>query len=452
MKHLKLLFAVLFMLVIVPVRAQQFTVTTLVPQGDDRDAVLSGFTDDNGKTCLLIKVQTTDKTLGFETTPKGGVIEVQTPVRKHPNETWVYIKPNCKYFRIMHPRYGLPQGEGLTNGFLPLPANANTEGMVYKCVVTIPQTTVEAGTDRAPEVIVTANPNKSWLSVDNELTVATPRVVNLKPGVHQFELNAPNYRTLKVSVDANTLTTDTTLHYELTKMYGNLHLTAQDCNPMFHVIGIRDVAFHLANKQKRSFDDKLFPGHYLVFGTGWRRQMQMHFVNINDADSLTYNFKLKHLPLHVFAFGTMSKPSGLDDKAYGAMVGFVRRRGLYFSMQQTQNFKANGDPVSFEEMKLLCENPYLNSAHCYYRAVSGGVVLRLWSPVHIYAGLGRAERQFTWDGKDGLRHMVPNYRDHKKGMLKECGLMVNLWKIGLMGGISEYDGVKNAQLGVGIYW
>lgn len=404
---------------------------------------------------MLIKVQSADITLGFDTSPSDGIIDVQIPNSKHPDETWVFISPVSKYFRIMHPRYGMPQGEHLTNGFLVIPINKNSysesaPGMVYRCVVSVEKTKADKEGE-APVVIVTTNPNKSRISVDNRDVYITPRVLDLKPGMHELSFNAKDYRTLKVNVDASTFTSDTTLHYELIRQHGTLHLQAEDRNPVFSVIGFHDAVFELANHQSHSSDIDVYPSKYLLFATAWHHRMQIRMVKVNDGDSLFFDFNMKHLPLHIFAIPTVSKPSGLDDMAYGAMVGFVRRRGLYFSMQSTKDLGANGEAVSFDDMRYLAENPYVNSSHCYYRAISGGMLLRLWSPVHFYAGMGIGERQFTWDGRDGKRHIVERY-DHKKGCLKECGVIVNIWKIALMGGVMKYDGVKNAQLGVGVYW
>lgn len=442
----------------------QFAVSQLDVQTYDKDAIYSNVRDDRGRACMLIKVKTSDKTFGFDTSPSHGVIEVQTPDQKHPDETWVFIKSNTKYFRILHPRYGLPrQGEGMSNGFLVVPINQGDKpsnldgiGMVYRCVVSFDNNTVEdknvVEAKKTPHVVVTTNPNKSWLTVDDKERVTTPRVLDLNPGIHEFIFNAKDCRTLSVSFDASTISADTTFHYDLTKLHGTVQIEAEEGNPMFSFLGIREMGLRQTNSHKRCFTFKPYPDKYLVFATAWRHRMQMRVAKVKDGDSLNYSFRLKPIPLHFFAIPTISKPSGLNDLAYGGMIGFVRRRGLYFSMQSTKNYKSNGEKILYSDMKYLAENPYLNSSHCYFRSVSGGVIFRLWSPVHVYAGWGIGEREFTWDGRDGKRHCVDNYYDHIKGSLKEYGILVNIWKIGLVGGVMEYEGTKNAQLGIGIYW
>lgn len=437
---LKRLLSLFVAFVVFASASAQFTVCRCESDPLDRDSFNPEVKDEDGKSCMLVKVHTKDVAFRYDVSP-GSVVAVESPNERHPEETWVYVSSNSKYFRAIHPRFGIPENlsDETLNGFSSF-KDLGAPGLVwhYEMLLNRAQSDLKTG------VVITTNANKALMTIDMTENYITPHMVSLTPGQHDIWFATKGYRSLHVSFDADSLTSDTTLVFNMVKMHGTVSLGSNAPS--------RCTALSTGERMCKKIGDRteLFPSDYWLIASAWKYQTQVRRLRISDGDSMTINFNLKYLPLHYFALPLVTKPSGIDDMAYGGMVGFVRRRGLYLSMLTTSNNKANGELINMEELEYSAGNPYLNTTHCYYRSFSGGVLLRLWSPIHVYAGMGFGEREFNRDGQDGLRHSIAE--DQKKGLLVEGGILVNVWKIAFVAGLSRFDGVRTGHMGVGIYW
>jgi len=454
MKFQRLLF-VLFVLVWFATIRAQITVSYF-GYSPDRFVVTETVHDESGDACMVVRVKTTDRSLFYDVAPTK-IVKTEFPNSKHPNEVWVFVSPKAKYFRVMHPRLGFDPKYANDNGYVRF-EESRSKGDVFDCEVLINKSQLAAAdslADSCAFFTIATDPAKATMIYDRQAPVRTPHAMPLTRGKHIVELYRKGYRLMTQVIDADSVAADSTLFFELVRNHGVVNASgSHSCSyyelfdPLYYRIGFGDL------------HAKPSPGTYLLKASRFWHYSDWTVVHVKDSLELNYHFNLEKIPLHVFAFGNLGKPSGLDDRAYGATVGFVRRRGLYFSMMQTSVGKADGEPVSRDLMEISADNPYLDHVRCHYRSISGGVVLRLWNPwrdriddrmlgLHVYAGGGYGERAFQWEGRDRLFH---NYTpDDRKGALIEYGLMLNVWKVAVRGGVSRFDGVKSADFGVGIY-
>lgn len=103
MKRLSLLilFAVLLAL---PALSQQISVESFTPLENDLTANTAGTMkkDQNGKTCALIKVVTSEKGFNFDV----GILGVVATEQKV-GEIWVYVPEKIRFITIAHPQLGV---------------------------------------------------------------------------------------------------------------------------------------------------------------------------------------------------------------------------------------------------------------------------------------------------------------------------------------------------------
>lgn len=136
--------------------------------------------------------------------------------------------------------------------------------------------------------------------------------------------------------------------------------------------------------------------------------------------------------------------SGAKGPAYGGMVGVVKDWGFYF-----------------KGVYKSCDRPYEiwhpndgalttgKSQNCYY-ATSGGVIKRMWCPIHVYLGAGYQYRKQVFNVLEGSPlQYSPNTRS---GAMGELGLMMNIGCFTIAGGVathfSQFKIVGNIGVGV----
>ena len=110
--------------------------------------------------------------------------------------------------------------------------------------------------------------------------------------------------------------------------------------------------------------------------------------------------------------------------AFGLMLGKVKQIGWYVKGMYSQKPDSEG----------VIPNGYDSSAYWItgnlkqsYWSVTGGVIGRLWSPVHVYAGAGYVQRTVAWEtfGGEYMEYEPDSY----DGLALECGLMLKIKKV-----------------------
>ncbi len=187
MKRLSLLilFAVLLAL---PALSQQISVESFTPLENDLTANTAGTMkkDQNGKTCALIKVVTSEKGFNFDV----GILGVVATEQKV-GEIWVYVPEKIRFITIAHPRLGV-----LRN--YPIPQQVESARTYELRLVTGKVHTVieEAQTDQF--VVFHISPADAILEFDGQplLLDAEGSASCFKPfGKYQYRIERKDYHT-----------------------------------------------------------------------------------------------------------------------------------------------------------------------------------------------------------------------------------------------------------------
>lgn len=278
MKRLSLLilFAVLLAL---PALSQQISVESFTPLENDMTANTAGTMkkDQNGKTCALIKVVTSEKGFNFDV----GILGVVATEQKV-GEIWVYVPEKIRFITIAHPQLGV-----LRN--YPIPQQVESARTYELRLVTGKVHTVieEAQTDQF--VVFHISPADAILEFDGQplLLDAEGSASCFKPfGKYQYRIERKDYHTEAGSV---TVTAE--------KASVNVNM-----RPMF---GWLEVNSANAGSDARVFvdgsDHGTLPLHTLQLGSGKHLlkiikplyHIFQQSVTIADNDTLRVNAALK---------------------------------------------------------------------------------------------------------------------------------------------------------------
>lgn len=145
--------------------------------------------------------------------------------------------------------------------------------------------------------------------------------------------------------------------------------------------------------------------------------------------------------------------NGVSNPSLGLMVGCVKNIGWYvkgvYCPRESVEDDGNMDDWMYNWRTGKEDRSFL--------AATGGMIVRLGCPFHLYGGLGYAERQIAWETADGKWHKVNSYfgEDHYSytGLAIDAGLLLNLGRFTLNAGImmisGEYDEYIVGNFGIG---
>ena len=138
--------------------------------------------------------------------------------------------------------------------------------------------------------------------------------------------------------------------------------------------------------------------------------------------------------------------------AFGLMVGRVKNlgwyiKGVYSKLPSTTGLHSVDGDRSYYWTTGKVEQGMWN--------VTGGLVARLWSPIHIYAGAGYIERKVAWELLNGEKYKY--CPDSYGGAVVDLGLMLKVNKLFVNAGIStetsgDYSPSFIGNFGVGIFF
>lgn len=140
---------------------------------------------------------------------------------------------------------------------------------------------------------------------------------------------------------------------------------------------------------------------------------------------------------------------GAKDPAFGAMIGVVKDWGVYVKGVFHSLPSTDG-----EIRHLYADNQYndewlTGESKIGYYSISGGIIKRLWCPIHLYLGGGFAKRKQAIEvAGEGMMEYLPT--SLSSGIM-DAGLMMNIKWFTIAGGISTSFGSGNRIVGnVGI--
>lgn len=170
--------------------------------------------------------------------------------------------------------------------------------------------------------------------------------------------------------------------------------------------------------------------------------------DVNSTEPLTLKAHASELPVSLFAGFEAAKPTSQADMGYGARLGIVGRWGAYGSFVKTW-----GDNGSFKP--LLKESFIYDPVFTYsdpevsYQSFVGGIIVRCYSCIHLYAGAGAGSRKVSWLKDDGQRYEVTD--ESQSGLTYEAGALINFYRLYISGGAERLGDNWVGHLGFGIY-
>lgn len=167
-----------------------------------------------------------------------------------------------------------------------------------------------------------------------------------------------------------------------------------------------------------------------------------------SAEALTLKAHPSDFPVALFAGMEAAKPSSLSQMGYGARLGIVGRWGVYGSVVSTWGNNGPFQPLikgSFVADPIF----YYSDPEIVYQSFMGGGIVRCYSGIHVYAGLGMGSFKVTWLKDDGQRYEVQD--EGQSGLTYEVGTLVNFSRFCLSAGTEYLGGNWVGHLGLGIY-
>lgn len=143
--------------------------------------------------------------------------------------------------------------------------------------------------------------------------------------------------------------------------------------------------------------------------------------------------------------------NGASHPSFGLMLGRVKELGWYVKGVAGPGKATDCDYASYHENGNLVNYWTTGKDKRSFYAVTAGIVARLKCPLHLYAGVGYANRKVAWELADGTyaKHTGYSY----SGVAIDYGLMLKMGKFTVNGGtiMSLADGCEFVgNVGVGI--
>lgn len=150
----------------------------------------------------------------------------------------------------------------------------------------------------------------------------------------------------------------------------------------------------------------------------------------------------------------MAVPDNAEFKpSFGLMLGRVKNIGWY--VKGVYNKKQSTAGSMGEEAHYWTTGESKSS----YLSATGGVIVRLWSPIHLYAGAGYFDREAAWQLANGEYYKYSP--DTYSGVAADLGIMLKIKRFFINAGITwgfpldgGYDSTKKGtgNFGVGMYF
>lgn len=142
--------------------------------------------------------------------------------------------------------------------------------------------------------------------------------------------------------------------------------------------------------------------------------------------------------------------------SYGFMLGRVKNIGWY--VKGVYN-KPQSTVGAYSENNMKEYYWTTGESKQSFWSATGGVVARLWSPIHLYAGLGYGQRKIAWQLHNGSYYeYCPD--THNELLVVDGGIMLKMKRFFINGGISFLHGYNGwcdanyvaANAGIGVYF
>ena len=144
--------------------------------------------------------------------------------------------------------------------------------------------------------------------------------------------------------------------------------------------------------------------------------------------------------------------AGVENPSLGLMVGCVKNIGWYVKgvYRPWESVEDDGTIDWMYDWRTG------NDDRSFY-AATAGMIIRLGCPIHLYGGLGVANRQIAWETADGKWHKVENLYGEDEysysGAVIDAGIMLRLGRItfnaGTMMILGEYNEFFVGNFGIG---
>jgi formylglycine-generating enzyme required for sulfatase activity len=172
--------------------------------------------DQNGKTCAIIKVVTTQKDFVWETDALG-IVAAEQKV----GEYWLYIPWGAKRLTIKHAQLGV-----LRDYLYPMTIEQAT---VYELVLTTGRvTTIVEETIESQWLVITPEPSEALIYINDEFVKTGEYQSKLKPGTYNYRVELPLYHTEAGRVEMGS--EKKTLAIKLKPAFGYIKVTSQPEN------------------------------------------------------------------------------------------------------------------------------------------------------------------------------------------------------------------------------
>lgn len=138
--------------------------------------------------------------------------------------------------------------------------------------------------------------------------------------------------------------------------------------------------------------------------------------------------------------------------AFGLMLGRVKNIGWYVKGVYS---KAPDTDGSIEPNDYYYTHWLTGKTKQSYWNATAGFIARLWSPLHVYVGVGYSNRKVAWETFDGS--CLEYEPDCYCGAVIECGLMLKVKKFFINGGVMlnndlNYFKDRVGNFGIGMYF
>ena len=200
---------------------QEIKVKSFVRKVNDIDArvVPTKKVDQNGQTCALIKVETTQKGFTFDAM---GVYAVENQNSKHPSEIWVYLSPGVKRITIQHPNW-------LPCRSYPFPESIDA-ATTYIMRMELPMNYIAVPTVTSQFLVVNVTPKDAMVWLDDQPLPVDGGVAQqlVDFGKHRIRVEASEYHTYTEDVDVYDPDNKVTRVIKLKEAYGFLQIIGND--------------------------------------------------------------------------------------------------------------------------------------------------------------------------------------------------------------------------------